>query len=109
MMEAMVRRWLGLVNELALLAAFCSAQTPGPTSPSHFIEIKLPSSVISESFFVRYVLNGQDFGGWVQPRHGVSSFDIGATLEGRPATGIRAILYAPGCAIQTLDLLLSGS
>jgi hypothetical protein len=109
MMGAMKRRWLVPFSKLALFAAFCSGQTPGPTDHAPCIEIRLPSSVASESFFVRYVLEGQDLGGSVQPRRGVSSFGIGTTFEDHPATGIKAILYAPGCAIQTLDLLLSGA
>jgi hypothetical protein len=109
MMEVMEGRLVGFFSKLALLAAFCSGQTPGPADPSHYIEIKLPPEVISESFFVRYVLTGEDFGGWVQPRSGISSYVISTTLASRPATGIKAILHAPGCAIQTLDLPLSGS
>jgi hypothetical protein len=45
----------------------------------------------------------------VQSLTGVSSYVIRTTLDDQPATGIRAILYAPGCAIQTFDLSLSPS
>ena len=108
-METMNGRMVGFLSALVLAACFCSGQTSRPASPSHYIEIHLPPGVISEAFFVRYVLAGEDFGGWVQPRAGVSSYVIGTTLEDRPATGIKAILYAPGCAIQALALPLSGS
>jgi hypothetical protein len=108
-MEFMKRRLVGFFSKMALLAALCSGQTPRPANPSHFIEIKLPPEVASQSFFVRYVLTGQDLGGWVEPRSGISSYLISTTIEGRPATGVKAILYASGCAIQTLDLLLPGS
>jgi hypothetical protein len=80
-----------------------------PATPSRYLEIKLPPGVISESFFGRYVLAGESLGEWVQPRSGVSSYLIDTTHEGRPVSGIKAILYAPGCAIVTLDLHLSGS
>src|ERR1022692_2960905 len=53
--EAMVRRLVGFVGKLILLAAFCRAQT----NPSRYVEIKLPPEVISETFFVRYVLGGR--------------------------------------------------
>jgi hypothetical protein len=109
MMETMKRRLAGFFIRMALLAAICYGQAPSPANPSHYIEIRLPPEAISESFFVRYLLTGQDFGGWVQPRSGISSYVISTTLEGRPATGIKAILYAPGCALRTLDLRLSGS
>jgi hypothetical protein len=89
----------------ALLAAgACSGQIP-----SHYLEIKLPSGVSSERFFARYVLTGESFGGWIEPRPGTSSYVIDTAHEGRPATGIKAILAAPGCAIQTLDVPLSGA
>jgi hypothetical protein len=100
----MRRRVAGFFASLLLCAGACFGQTP-----RHYVEIKLPSEVPSQTFFVRYVLAGQDFGGWVDPRSGVSSYVIGTMLGGRPATGIKAILYAPGCAIRTLDLRLSGS
>jgi len=98
----MKRRAIGL--SLVLAAAVCSGQ-----APSHYIEIKLPPEVNSEKFFVRYILAGQDFGDWIHPRSGVSSYVLSTVIEGRLATGIKAIFYAPGCAIQTLDLSLSDS
>ena len=42
-------------------------------------------------------------------RPGVSSYVISTMAGERAATGIKALLYAPGCALQTLDLPLSGS
>ena len=105
----MVRWFSGFVVKLILLAAFCSGQTPTSANPSRYVEIKLPPEALSETFFARYVLAGQDFGGWVHPLPNISSYGIGTTFEGRPVTSIKAILYAPGCAIQTLDLHLSGA
>lgn len=109
-MGAVKCRVAGFVGRLVLVAGVCSVQAPRlPAGPPHYLEIKLPPGVISESFFVRYVLTGEDFGGWVQPLSGVGRYIVSTTLDGRPASGIKAILYAPGCAIQTLDLALSGS
>jgi hypothetical protein len=59
--------------------------------------------------FAIYTLAGQKSPAWVQARPGVSSYVISTNFEGRPATRIKALLYVPGCAIQTLDLPLSGS
>jgi hypothetical protein len=99
-----------IFRTLVLVAGVCSGQIPQPAaSPSHYIEIKLPRWVISESVFIRYQLDGEQFGGWVQPHPGVSSYFISTTHEGRPVTRIKALLYARGCAIQTLDLPVSGS
>ena len=92
---------------LALVAGLCSGQTA--QLPSDYIEIKLPTGIISEGVFIRYVLAGEEFGGWVRPQPGVSSYLISTTREGRRTTRIKALLYAPGCAIQTLDLPLLGS
>jgi hypothetical protein len=90
---------------LLLLAGLCSAQP----NQSHYIEIKLPSVITSEHVFIRYLLAGDDFGDWVQPRPGVSSYFISTARAGRQATRIKALLYAPGCAIQTMDLPVSAS
>ncbi len=105
----MVRGLAGFVGKLILLAAASAAQTATPANPRRYVEIKLPPEVLSETFFARYVLAGQDFGGWVHPLPGISSYGISTTFEGSPVTGIKAILYAPGCAIQTLDLHLTGA
>jgi hypothetical protein len=100
----------GLFGTLILVAGVCSSQIPQPeTSPSHYIEIELPPHVISESVFVRYQLGGDELGGWVQPRVGVSSYFISTTHGGRPATRFKALLYAPGCSIETFDLPVSAS
>jgi hypothetical protein len=80
-----------------------------PAQNSHYIEIKLPPGIPSETVFIRYLLAGDDFGDWVRARPGVSSYFIGVTRPGRPATRIKAILHAPGCAIQTLDRPVSAS
>ena len=84
-----------------LLAAVCCAQT-------RYLEIELAPGITPESVFIRYRLDIDDLGGWVRPRPGVSSYFISTSLQGRPATRIRALLYAHGCAIQILDLPLSG-
>jgi len=94
----------GFFLMMVLTAAVCPSQIP-----SHYVEIDIPRVVNSESVFIRYILAGEELGGWVQPRPGVSSYIIGTTREGQSATGIKAVLYAPGCAIQTLDIPLSNS
>ena len=74
--------------------------------PAHSVTIQLPPGVRSQQFFARYALAGGNFGGWVEPRADVSAYVIDTTYRGHPANAIRAILYAPGCAIQTLDVRL---
>ena len=78
----------------------------GVSSGQESVEIGLPPQVNSGSFFIRYVLAGDTLGGWVQPQAGVSSYMIGTMRGTRPATELKAVLYAPGCAIKTLDVRL---
>ena len=70
--------------------------------------ITLPHGIDSESIFIRYVLDDQ-FGGWVQPRSETSAYLINTNQQGHSAARIKAVLYAPGCSIQTLDLPVSDS
>jgi hypothetical protein len=76
--------------------------------PTRSIEVRLPAGVNSETVYIRYVLAGGSFGGLVQARPGVASYFISTMAGERAATGIKALLYAPGCALQTLDISLSG-
>jgi hypothetical protein len=106
----MRRSAAGFFVTLVLVAGVCSSQNPHPgAGPSYYLEIKLPRGLISETVFIRYQLAGEKLGGWVQPHSGVSSYFISTTHEGRQADRIKALLYAPNCAIQTLDLPVSGS
>jgi len=108
--DVMHRRVSGFVRTLILAAGICLAWIPPALAgPARQIEIKLPADVASETVFIRYRLDGEELGGWVQPRHGVSSYFISTTREGRSANRIKALLYAPGCALQTLDVVLAGS
>jgi hypothetical protein len=65
--------------------------------------------VSSESVFIRYILAGEAIGGLVQTHPGVSAYLISTTRADGSATGIKAVLYTPGCAIQTLNVPLSDS
>jgi hypothetical protein len=100
----MPRKVAGL--PVLLLAAWSNAF--GQDSGPHFLEIRLPPEVKSHTVFIRYILDGDDLGGWVEQLPDVVSYLIAITRAGRPATRIKALVYAPGCAIQTLDLPISG-
>jgi hypothetical protein len=93
---------------MGLCAILGSGQTSAVLESSR-VEITVPASVASERLFVRYVLGGQDLGGAVYGPANVSSFGISTVADGHPADRMKAILYAPGCEIQTLDLKLTGS
>jgi len=93
-----------VLGSTILIACVCSAQI----TPTHSLRIQLPPEVKSETFFARYTLSGQDLGGWVQARAGVDIYSIETMERGRPAGGIRALLWAQGCAVQTMDMSLLG-
>lgn len=86
-----------------IAAALCFGQverTPG--NPARIVEITLPPNVPSETVVIRYVLEGDDFGGWVEAKKGAASYSINTTRGGHPAR-IRGLVYAPGCAVRTFD------
>ena len=93
---------------MGLFAILSSSQTNAVLESSR-VEITLPASVASQRIFVRYVLGGQDLGGVVYGPPNVSSFGISTVADGHRADRMKAILYGPGCEIQTLDLRLIGS
>ena len=77
--------------------------------PAQEVEIKLPTGIASETVFIRYRLAGQELGGWIEQRSGVSSYVIRTAREGHAPSRLRALIYAPGCALQTLDIPPSAS
>ena len=81
------------------LASLCAAQVP-----QTYLEIRLPGGVLSENVLIRYVVAGDDFGGWVKPQAGLPAYRISAIRNGVVASGIKAIVYAPGCGIETIDV-----
>jgi hypothetical protein len=97
-------RWTGSLLALFLGISICSAQAPPPSADkAAYVTISLPVDVRSETIFMRYVLD-DDFGGWLQPRADVPSYFISTSRQGTPAQRFRALIYAPGCMIQTIDL-----
>jgi len=107
MMGAMEARRALVAVTMALCAAAGAGQTPKFSTPARLVEIRIPQSVPSEQLFVRYVLAGQDFGEGIYGPAGVPAFGVSTVRDGWPASWMKAILYAPGCAIQTLDLNLT--
>jgi hypothetical protein len=91
-----------MVRLLMLAVSLCAGQALAGS-----FEIKIPEGIPSESFYIRYVLSGQSFGGQAPPQRAVTSYRIDTTVAGHPANRIKAIVYAPGCAIRTLDIPIS--
>lgn len=98
-----------LIGALALLAGAANgvaqAQELGRWT------IKLPQNLASETVEVRYFLVGAfgGYGGYVKQERGVHAYVVNTSYENKPATSLKAILYAPGCQIQTIALELRGA
>ncbi len=87
---------------LLLITAAAMGQTP-----AHYVSIHIPDGVPSEKVFIRYILESEELGGMVDARAGVTDYLISTTRGEHAAALLKALVYAPGCAIQTVDLALS--
>jgi len=87
---------------LLLAAASAVAQ-----APAHYVRIHIPDGIPAEKVFIRYILESEELGGVVNGRAGVTDYLISTTRGDRAAALFKALLYAPGCAIQTVELALS--
>ena len=93
-----------LLVAMAGLRSF-TAQNP-PTSNSPLVSISLPPSIPSELFQMFYLLSGPfgGAGGYVQQRANLRAYEILTSKD--VATGIKILVYSPGCKIQRIDLAL---
>lgn len=82
----------------------------GTAQPPPRISIALPQDVPSETVHIHYFMTGPfgGVGGFVRQERNVHAYRIEAAVEGRPATRIKVIVYAPGCEIATFDDALPG-
>jgi hypothetical protein len=85
------------------------AQTPTQAEVSPSVSISLPLNVPSEAVQISYFLRGPfgGYGHYAAQRAGVHSYEIPAIVEGKAATEIRIITYAPGYEIQTFVIPLA--
>jgi len=100
---------LGLAMCLLWLCAASAAQTPPPpVLPT--ITLTLPENVPSERVQIRFYLVGSfgGSGGYTNPQPGVHSYEIQTSKDGKAAIEAMIVVYAPGCKLQTFDLLLFG-
>lgn len=86
-----------------------TAQTPTKADLLPSVYLSLPADTLSETVQISYFLTG-DFGGhggYTTGRVGVHSYEIPALVEGKAATEIRMIVYAPGCEFQQFVIPLA--
>ena len=76
-------------------------------SPS--VSVLLPPDIPSETVQIVYHLVGPfgGRGGYNKQQAGMQSYEIASSVEGKAATEIRMIVYAPGCEIQTFVVPLA--
>jgi hypothetical protein len=85
-----------------------AAQIPLEQDDFPSVSLVLPANVPSETVQIAYFLVGPfgGYGGYTKQRPGLPSYQISALVEGKPASGIRVIVYASGCEIKTFVLPL---
>lgn len=73
------------------------------------VSIGLPQDVPSDTVQISYHLIGPfgGRGGYAVQQFGVTSYQIPTVIDGKTATEVRAIVYAPGCEIQKFVIPLT--
>jgi hypothetical protein len=88
--------------------ASCLQARPRPDE-FPFVSIVLPQDVPSDTVQISYYLVGPfgGHGGYAAQQFGVNSYQIPTVVDGKTATEIRAIAYAPGCEFQEFVIPLT--
>jgi hypothetical protein len=86
-----------------------ASQTPSAPEISPSISISLPPNVPSETVQIAYHLVGPfgGYGGYTEQRAGLHFYEIAASVEGKSATEVKLIVYAPGCEMETYVVALT--
>jgi hypothetical protein len=88
--------------------ASCLQATPN-ADDLPFVSIALPQDVPPDVVQISYYSVGPfgGYGGYAAQQFGVNSYQIPTVVDGKTATEIRAIVYAPGCEIQKFVIPLT--
>ena len=91
-----------LVILFGVASCLGSTRTPAQEGDLPIVLIALPRNIPSETVQISYFLVGPfgGHGGYTTDRTGVHSYEIPTLVDGKAATEIRMIVYAPGCEIQ---------
>lgn len=89
-----------------------------PPAPGHAdaqsnppsIMLRLPPNIGSETVHINYFMVGSfgGYGGYVTAEKGRVSYDIPASVNGKPAESVKVIAYLPGCEIAKLEVPMQG-
>jgi len=94
-----------LLSALLALEAQNLSKAESFPSVSLLIPVEIPSETVQISYFLVGPFGG--YGGYTEQRAGLHSYEISPLVEGKAATEIKMIVYAPGCEIQTFVLPLT--
>jgi len=98
----MLRLTLAILLGIPALQSLGTQDSARPATSSS-VSVSLPMNLDSEAVQIAYFMTGPfgGYGGYTTPVPGLHSYEIAASVDGKAATQIRIIAYAPGCEIQT--------
>ena len=70
------------------------------------ITLSLPPEVSSAAAQINYFMTGP-FGGYgqlVRLQNGATTYEIAASVNGKPASDVKVVAYIPGCEIETIEV-----
>lgn len=104
----MVRCAFAILLGIVALQSLAS-QTPSGPKISPSVSVSLPPNVPSEMVQIAYHLVGPfgGYGGYTLQKAGMHSYEIDASVEGKAATEVKFIVYAPGCEMETYVVALT--
>jgi hypothetical protein len=78
-------------------------------SPS--ITLYLPPDIASETVQINYFMLGPlgGYGSYVTTEKGRVSYEIPASVNGKPTSAVKIIAYLPGCEIAKLEITMHGA
>jgi hypothetical protein len=108
-------------DPMRLIFAVCIALFAGMTPvivaqenaqrKSSGITLYVPPDIASETVQIKYFMLGPfgGYGGYVTAEKGRVSYDIPASVNGKPAGAVKIIAYLPGCEIAKLEITMQGA
>lgn len=104
-MKSMLMFYVGLLAGFGQVLVAQESARPSPV-----ISLVLPPNIASETVQINYFMYGPfgAYGGYVETQRGRVSYDIRASVEGKPAFRAKVIAYLPGCEIDKLEIAIQG-
>lgn len=92
-----------------MAAILVAQENTQPQSP--VITLHLPLDIASATVQINYFMLGPfgGYGGYVTTEKGRVSYEIPASVDGKPAGAVKIIAYLPGCEIAKLEITMQGT